>query len=205
MKTPPRCKRQPRGRFIDAMPPGLFIHLVPGQLAAPSTRQAILQLCNAAYGEDLASYFEALTADYHLLAKLDNRLAGHAMIVTRWLQCGDGPLLRTAYVELVATAPEHQGRGIATAIMRRLATLAAELDFDLAALCPVEPELYRRLGWEEWLGPLFIRMHEQSDEKASSKIPTPEERVMVLRLPGSPALDVNRALSAEWRGGGELW
>lgn len=179
--------------------------MVPGHLAAPSTRQEILQLCNAAYGEDLALYFEALAPDYHVLAELESRSVGHAMIVTRWLQCGNGPLLRTAYVELVATAPEYQGLGIATAIMRRLATLAAELGYDLAALCPAETGLYRRLGWEEWLGPLFIRTHEHRDERASSKIATPEERVMILRLPGSPALDVSRALSAEWRAGGELW
>ena len=205
MRTPPRCKGQLRGRFIETLPPGLSIQVVPGPLTTPSTRHDILHLCNSAYGAELTAYFDALTPDSHLLAKLDSQLVGHAMIVTRWLQCGTGPLLRTAYVELVATAPGHQGLGIATANMRRLATLAGELDYDLAALCPAGTDLYRRLGWEEWLGPLFIRTPEQGDENASGKIATPEERVMILRLPRSPALKLNQALSAEWRAGGELW
>jgi hypothetical protein len=35
-------------------------------------------------------------------------------------------------------------------------------------------------------------------------VPTPEERVMILRLPGTPVLDDTQTLSVEWRPG-EAW
>ena len=96
---------------------------------------------------------------------------------------------------MVATAPEHERRGFATAIMRRLTD--AVIDYDLAALCPAETRIYDRLGWVYWRGPLFIRTE-------TSLFPTPDERVMIWRLPKTPALDLNLPLSAEWREG-ELW
>ena len=179
--------------------------VIPGYQASPLLRSEILQLCNAAYGENLARYFDALTPDLHVLAKLDSRLVGHAMTVARRLQAGKGPLLRTAYIELVATAPEYQGLGIATAMMRRMAAVLADLGYDLAALSPADTTLYRRLGWEDWLGPLFIRNYDRGKLEAPTMIATPEERIMILRLPNTPALDLNQPLSAEWRECGELW
>jgi aminoglycoside 2'-N-acetyltransferase I len=96
---------------------------------------------------------------------------------------------------MVATEPHLQRRRLATAVMRRLAGAIAS--YDLGALCPAEPELYARLGWEFWRGPLFIRLEQ-------GLVSTPEERVMVLRLPNTPPLDLDTDLSAEWRDG-ELW
>jgi aminoglycoside 2'-N-acetyltransferase I len=132
---------------------------------------AIHMLCNRAYEEDLT------------------------MWVTRWLQAGDGPYLRTAYVEMVATEPSFQRFGFATEVMRRLANEIS--GFDLGGLCPAEPELYAKLGWVLWRGPLLIRTLE-------GVIPTPDERVMILKLPNTPPLDFDLPLSAEWREG-ELW
>ena len=103
--------------------------------------------------------------------------------------------MRTAYVEIVATEPEFQRCGFASAVMRRLADAIS--DFDLGGLCPAEPELYAKLGWVFWRGPLFIR-----EEKML--MPTPDERVMVLRLQNRIALDLDLPLSAEWREG-EVW
>jgi hypothetical protein len=57
--------------------------------------------------------------------------------------------------------------------------------------------MYARLGWEFWRGPLFIR-------RAGRLIPTPDEEVMILRLPKTPPLDLEAPLSVEWREG-ELW
>jgi aminoglycoside 2'-N-acetyltransferase I len=45
-----------------------------------------------------------------------------------------------------------------------------------------------------WRGPLFIR-------SAAALTATPQDRVMVLRLPKTPPLDLEAALSAEWRAG----
>jgi aminoglycoside 2'-N-acetyltransferase I len=131
----------------------------------------------------------------HVLAWLGTHLVSHSMWVTRWLQAGDYPLLHTAYVEMVATEPEFQRRGFATRVMQQLASTIT--DFEIGALCPAEPELYAKLGWVYWRGPLFIRTEE-------GLLPTPEEKVMILRLPKTPELNLNLPLSAEWREG-EVW
>ena len=168
-------------------------------------REEIVRLCNEAYGEDVSHLFNAYTADTHVLARSGHALAGHGMIVTRWLQAGDGPLLRTAYVELVATAEDYRNRGIGAGIMVRLAERAAQDGYDLAALCPADTGLYGHLGWEYWQGPLFIRPEAEPTTDPELLISTPEERVMILRLPGTLPLDLSQPLSAEWRDGGELW
>ena len=165
------------------------IHLTDQQLSA------IHALCNQAYEEDLTSLFNTFTDTTHVLGYLDKSIVSHAMWVTRWLQSGDGPYLRTAYVEMVATKPLFQRHGLATAVMRRLAEAIS--DFELGGLCPAEPELYAKLGWAFWHGPLFIRTPE-------GLISTPDENVMILRLPNTPYLDLNLSLSAEWREG-EVW
>ncbi|HEY44015.1 MAG TPA: GNAT family N-acetyltransferase [Anaerolineae bacterium] len=161
----------------------------------PDLHATVLALCNRAHEEDLRPLFATFVDATHVLGFLGGALVSHAMWVTRWLQPGDGPRLCTAYVEMVATEPHHQRRGFATAVMRRLATAISE--YDLGALCPAEPRVYARLGWIFWRGPLFIRSGERL-------IPTPDERIMILRLPKTPSLDLDQPLSAEWREG-ELW
>lgn len=173
----------------------LRLEVVPGVELAPDAVASIHALCERAYGEDLEALFATFPDPTHVIGFLGDRPVSHAMWVTRWLQAGDGPLLRTAYVEMVATEPRLQGRGLATLVMRRL---TGEITgFDLGALCPAEPGFYSRLGWTFWSGPLFIRADE-------GRIDTPDERVMTLGLPGTPELDPDEPLSAEWREG-ELW
>jgi len=70
-------------------------------------------------------------------------------------------------------------------------------DFELAALSPAETTLYLWLGWTFWRGSLFIR-------QGDSLLPTPDEQVMILPLPGTPPLNLDGAISAEWREG-EVW
>jgi aminoglycoside 2'-N-acetyltransferase I len=170
----------------------LRIEIVRSVDLPPSTLAEIIALCNRAYHRDLSHFFPNFQDPTHVIGFVDSTIACHAMWVTRWLQAGDGPLLRTAYVEMVATDPVHQRRGYASAIMRGL--VAVVQDFDLACLCPSDAgtALYPQLGWEHWRGPLSIR----SD---AGLLSTPEERVMIMRLPGSPQLDLDQQLSAEWR------
>ena len=152
-------------------------------------------LCNRAYDANLEPLFQTFSDATHVIGWWGADLVSHAMWVTRWLQSGDQPPLRTAYVEMVATEPKFQGRGFASAVMRRLAS--AIHDFELGGLCPAEPGLYTKLGWVFWQGPLFIRTKE-------GLISTPEEQIMILPLPKTPPLDLTLPLSAEWREG-ELW
>ena len=163
--------------------------LTTGQL------ENIHALCNRAYEEDLSLLFDTFTDTTHVVGTLGESIVSHAMWVTRWLQAGNGPYLRTAYVEMVATEPGFQRRGFASAVMSYL--MGAISEFDLGGLCPADPEFYKKLGWVFWRGALFIRMQD-------GLISTPDERIMILRLPKTPALDLNAPLSAEWREG-EVW
>jgi aminoglycoside 2'-N-acetyltransferase I len=161
-----------------------------------SLRPAVRALCDSAYGADLADYFDDIGPGEHLLGWDDGELVSHLMWVTRWLQAGDGPLLRTAYVELVATAPARQRQGHATALLEYFPSQVG--DFDIAALGPATESLYTRQGWRYWRGPLAVRTE-------GSLVPTPEERIMVLTLPRTPKLDFDAPLSVEWRPGEEVW
>jgi aminoglycoside 2'-N-acetyltransferase I len=172
------------------------IQVVVGGELSSDARDEIVSFCSRAFEEDMAPLFETFRGATHVLAHLGTTLVSHVLWVTRWLQAGSSPLMRTAYVEALATEKAYRGRGYGSRVMRRFAD---EIRcFDLGGLSPSDPRFYERLGWELWRGPLFIR-------KDNELLPTPEEeQVMVMRLPRTPPLDLAGPLSAEWRDG-ELW
>ena len=180
-----------------------IVHLdVAGSDAlTPDTRVEIITLCESAYEEDFSRLFELLPGSVHVMARDEGgALISHAAFVERWLQPAGHAVLRTAYVEAVATAPAAQRRGLATAVLRRLIdAVAAEPAWQLAALSPSDAGFYARRGWELWRGPLAIRRDGAID-------PSPgDEQVMIRRLARTPAtLDPAALLTAEWREG-ELW
>ncbi len=156
-----------------------------------ATRAAVIRLCLDAHQEgDFENLFSYLPPDgLHVLADLGEELVGHAVVTTRWLQPLDLPLLRTAYVDAVATAPAHQKQGIGSAVMTQLASAIA--DYDVACLETDRVSFYGRLGWEEWRGPLAGRTDD-------GLIPTPDQKgVMILRLPRTPPLDPDTLLTIE--------
>jgi aminoglycoside 2'-N-acetyltransferase I len=74
--------------------------------------------------------------------------------------------------------------------MRHLAVVVGD-EFDIACLETERVTFYERLGWEEWRGPLAGRSE-------GGLIPTPEqEGIMILRLPGTPKLDLDGLLTIE--------
>ncbi|MHB1327206.1 MAG: GNAT family N-acetyltransferase [Gemmatimonadales bacterium] len=161
-----------------------------------AVREEILSLCHEAYGENLNRYFDEIGPGVHLLSREDDKLVSHVMWVDRKLDPGNLPPLRTAYVELVGTRVESQGRGYATQLMNRLADEVT--DYDLAALSPRDPAFYERLGWERWQGPLLV-------QRPSGIQTADDEIVMIRRLPNTPAdLDLSASLAANWRPG-EIW
>ncbi len=172
----------------------LHITIVPGTALSAALRQDIIALCTRAYEEDFADIMAAFTGATHVLGYLGDELVSHALWIPRTLTCNGAPL-RCAYVEAVATEPRYQGRRCASSILRALA--AAVTDYDLAALSPSEAAFYARLGWEAWRGPLAVLT-------AGSVIPTPDEDVMILRLPNTPPLDLYGMLVAPWREG-DIW
>lgn len=155
-------------------------------------RAEIVEVCVAAHRDE---DFRRLFAYYipsggrHALVWSGGRLVSHAVVTTRWLQPEGHPELRTAFVDAVSTRPAGEGRGFASAAMRRL---AAEIDdYEIACLQTDIPGFYARLGWQVWRGPLAGR-------SADGPVPTPEQQgVMVLRLARTPPLDLDGRLSIE--------
>ena len=154
-------------------------------------RAAVIDVCIAAHENDeFRNLFTHVpSGGRHFLAYRGPELTSHAVVTTRWVQPEGQRALKTAYVDAVATLPMYQGRGHGSAIMRRL---AAEIgDYEIACLQTDRPGFYERLGWEVWRGTLAGR----SDDRL---IPTPQQRgVMVLRLPQTPPLDLEKQLTIE--------
>ena len=162
-----------------------------------ATRASIIQVCIAAHQKDdfnhLFTYIPA--GGIHALSYRADELASHAVVTTRWLQPGGLPLLRTAYVDAVATLPAYQGQGIGSQVMRHLASLLD--DFEIACLETDRVSFYARLGWEEWRGALAGR-------RGAELLPTPDQKgIMILRLARTPALDRDSSLTIEYDG--RIW
>lgn len=157
----------------------------------------ILSLCSDAYRRDYQPFLASFTDATHVLGCIQGKLVSHALWVTRWLQNEASPPWRTAYLEAVATDEPYRRKGYASAVMRRLAEDIK--DYDIGGLCTGHSfDLYSKLGWQLWRGPLYIRTEK-------GLLATPEEKgVMVLALSKTPPLDLDTSLSAEWRKG-ELW
>ena len=161
------------------------------------TRASIIHVCKTAHQEDefthLFSYIPS--GGIHVLAYREQELIGHAVTTTRWLQPEGLPLLRTAYIDAVATLPAYQGQGIGSTLMRHLATVLS--DFEMACLQTERVSFYARVGWEVWRGPLAGR-------RATELLPTPDQQgVMILRLAHTPPLDIDRLLVIEYAG--RIW
>ncbi|PPE72443.1 GNAT family N-acetyltransferase [Solimonas fluminis] len=165
--------------------------IASGELG-PVQRRQILALCSAAYDEDFSAYLEMLGPATHLLLHAGGELVSHGAWVERELRAGGFDTLRSAYVEAIATLPARQGRGHGSRVLSRMIPLLA--GYDIAVLSPSVEGFYRRLGWEAWQGPLSFRSPE------GVEVATPEERVMIHRLPRTPAaLDLHASLSVDWR------
>jgi GNAT superfamily N-acetyltransferase len=175
----------------------LQMTVVSSEAVCGELYEELLSLCTRAYEEDFSAYLKLLSPAMHVLARLDGKLVSHAAWVERELRAEPLGSLRTAYVEAVATLPEYQGHGYASVVLAKIPALVS--DFALAALSPSEAGFYRRLGWELWEGPLSYL------NACGSEILTPDEAVMIYRLPLTPAsLNLGAKLSTDWRPG-EVW
>ena len=171
------------------------ISIVQGDKLSDAEPSALKALLDEAYETDFAPYLALFDAPVHALAWENDQLLSHACWITRWLQAGDGPLWRTAYVEAVATAIHARRRGLASQVMRALVDAVSSIEpgYEIAALSPSDDGYYARLGWERWQGPLWERT-------TDGIVASPEdEEVMIYRLPATPDLDLNQPLSIEGR------
>lgn len=163
-----------------------------------ATRASIIEVCIAAHqDEDFKNLFSYIpSGGRHFLAYHETELVCHAVVTTRWLQPEGQSLLKTAYVDAVATSPAYQGHGYGSAVMQHLAMNIA--DYSIACLETDRPGFYERLGWETWRGALAGRSE-------NGLIPTLDQKgVMILRLPHTPALKLDGMLTIECQTG-RIW
>jgi aminoglycoside 2'-N-acetyltransferase I len=166
------------------------------ELDAP-VRATLVELCTAAHQADFSHLFYELPADgLHFIAYLDEHIVSHAVVTTRWLQPERRPILRTAYVDTVATMPAYQRRGYGRAVMDELtANISA---YDIACLKTDRMNFFERLGWQRWRGP-------RASRSGHELIPTPrQQNIMILRLARTPPLDLDRLLTIETQAG-RIW
>jgi GNAT superfamily N-acetyltransferase len=107
-------------------------------------------------------------------------------------------MLKCAYVDAVATAPDVQGRGYGSAVMRYLARVIGA-DYAIAGLHTDDKQhFYMQVGWEAWRGALAGR------DKDGKLTFTPDQKgIMILRLPQTPALNLDGLLTIEMSG--RIW
>ena len=160
-------------------------------------RRDVVAVCERATGNDFSILFELVERSpesWHVLAHAEGVLIGHALWYPRLLQSEGGPLLSTAYVEAVAVEPAWQGQGVGSTMLTRLA--AEAVGFELGALSTERHSFYGRLGWEIWQGPLAVRTPAGLEPTAFDDH---GDRVMILRTPRTPPLDLTATLTAELR------
>lgn len=162
---------------------------------------SIRSLLDAAFAPDdpffPESDWEHALGGVHFIARIEDRIVGHASVVVRELHAGGRPL-RTGYVEAVATAPEVQRRGIGSRVMRAANDHIEEV-YELGALGTGEHGFYEQLGWLRWLGPTFVRAPE-----GPRRTPDEDSGIMVLPTPKTGSLDLAAPLSCDWRPG-DVW
>ena len=133
----------------------------------------------------------------HFVVEMDGDIVSHAAVVPRELHaCGH--VLRTGYVEAMATHPLYRRKGFASALLRDLGAFL-DAHYALGGLDTGKLAFYARHGWQSWRGPTYVRT-------AEGIVRTPEEDgcVMVRRTPATPDIDLAAPISCDWRSG-DVW
>jgi aminoglycoside 2'-N-acetyltransferase I len=133
----------------------------------------------------------------HFILERGGRIVAHASVVERELHIADRPV-RTGYVEGVAAAPDRQGTGLGTQVMRAVTAYVRD-EYELGALGTSSHHFYERLGWRTWQGPSFVRT-----DRGLVATPDEDGYILVLPTPSSPPLDFHAPISCPWRRG-DVW
>lgn len=165
-----------------------------------TARQArdLRSLCERAWagkgGDFDAEDWESALGGMHFVVEEDGAPVAHASVIERRFEL-DQRLVRTGFVEAVATLPDRQGMGLASAVMREAGEFI-DKQFELGALDTGIPGFYERLGWVVWPGRTGVRTPEGVQL-------TPEEDGNVLvRLPrGTLQAGGDSLLVCDWRPG----
>lgn len=166
----------------------------------PGRMGELTALCEAAFGEPFAPVWERVGPGLHVMAQSGGRLVAHAMIVDRplYLENETDVSLDAGYVENVATSPDFERRGAASAVMAEVARILDEA-YELGALATERIGFYARLGWEPWAGPTWVRLAD--GQRVRSLVH--DGQIMFLRTSRTPrGLDPVGAIAVDWRPGG---
>lgn len=161
------------------------------------TLAAIKRLNERAHVHFSIEDWEHALGGKHFFVEEDGEVVSHACIVERKLESA-GTSLRTGYVEAVATRSDLQGRGLMSRIMAAIAE-HIRTEFELGGLCTGENSYFARFRWETWRGPTFVRTR-QGLERTEHE----DGNVMILRTVSTPQIDLDAAISCEWRPG-DVW
>jgi aminoglycoside 2'-N-acetyltransferase I len=164
---------------------------------SPDMLAKIKQLNEQAHGEEFVEDWEHAIGGTHFFFEEGGEPISHASVVERLIQAG-GHLLRTGYVEAVATRPDRQGSGLGTKIMQAV-VVHIRIGYELGALCTGEHDFYGRLGWETWRGPTFVRT-----DDVAMRTEDEDGNVMILRTAATPELNLEDPISCDWRSG-DVW
>lgn len=169
---------------------------------SPRDLTSIRQLLADAFGPDEAERFteedwQHSIGGIHFVSDLDGGIVAHASVVERELRI-DGRPVRTGYVEAVATAPAHQGRGLGTRVMQEVGSHIAD-GFELGALGTGRHGFYTRLGWLTWRGPSSV-----STTCGTQRTADDDGHILILPTPSSPELELAAPISCPWRPG-DVW
>lgn len=165
----------------------------------PELMAELTRLCEAAFDEPFALVWDRIGPGLHVMAELDGRVVAHAMIVDRRLYLGHEMdiALDVGYVENVATAPEAQGAGHGSAVMREIGRIIRD-EYALGALATGSNAFYESAGWETWTGPTAVRTADGERLRSADE----DGSVMVLRTPRSPqGLALDEPIAIDWRAG----
>ena len=191
-----------RAAGSDGVAPVVRVRQLPTNALSAGEVAVIRELLDAAFWEEEDERFteedwEHSIGGLHVVLDLDGVIVSHASVVERELHVAGHPL-RAGYVEAVATAPGHQGRGYGTRVMQVIGT-AIVAGYELGALGTGEIGFYERLGWRVWRGPTSVRT-------AAGERRTPDEDggIMVLLTPATPPIELDAPISCEWRAG-DVW
>lgn len=181
----------------------MHVRRLPTDALTPEEVAAIRVLMADAFGTDPEERFtdddwRHSVGGMHFVLDVDGEIRSHASVVERELRVAGRPI-RTGYVEAVATAPQHQGSGLGTQVMREVNRYIAER-FELGALGTGSHRFYERLGWQTWRGLSSVRL----PDGAERRTPDEDGYIMVLRTATSPPLDTADPISCDWRPG-DAW
>jgi aminoglycoside 2'-N-acetyltransferase I len=165
----------------------------------PAELTAIRELLDVAFaGDPLDEHdFEHALGGLHAVVSEAGAPVAHASVVQRRLVHG-GRALRAGYVEAVAVHPDHRGRGHGATVMSAVERVIRAA-YEVGALGTTELArgFYVARGWREWRGPL-------SALTPGGTVATPEDSTGIHVLPAGAPLDLDGALTCDWRDG-SVW